>query len=114
MTWCRWCGPVALVVPRVKLPGHEDFVRVDSLSEVSGVLERDPWSAWDAETDDSLLDAFAPKQPVSRAKEPTPVPEADAVEELPASALTPMETVVEAPEPLFSPEREPGRVDKTH
>ena len=74
---------------QVKLPGHDDFVRADTLPEVSGVLEVDPWSAWETETDESLLDAFAPKK--APAVESSPKNEEDLVEELPASALAPME-----------------------
>jgi len=88
---------------QVKLPGSDAFVRVDSLDAVSGVLERDPWSAWDAETDESVLEAFVPKEIVPPAKESVvpSQPKEDAVEELPASAVAPMETaVVEKPIPL--------------
>lgn len=80
---------------QVRLPGSESYVRVDSLKEVSGVLERDPWSAWDAETDESVLDAFVPKVVDPPPKEVAPPPSKDVVEELPASALSPMDALVE-------------------
>ena len=89
---------------QVKLPDSDEFVRVDSLEAVAGVLERDPWSAWDAETDESLLDAFVPKEPAPPPKETVPSkPPEDLVEELPASAVSPMESPIAeeppAPEP---------------
>ena len=76
---------------QVKLPGHDDFVRADSLSQVSGALEVDPWSAWETETDESVLDAFVPKKAPVPAVDSLPKIEEDPVEELPASALAPME-----------------------
>jgi hypothetical protein len=86
---------------QVKLPGSDGFVRVDSLEAVSGVLDRDPWSAWDAETDESVLDAFVPKETAPPPKEVVAAtPKEDVVEELPASAVAPMETVLaEEPAP---------------
>jgi len=92
---------------QVKLPDSEEFVRVDTLAEISGVLERDPWSAWDAETDESLLDAFAPPEPPPPTIEPTPQVTKDAVEELPASALAPMEPAIVETKVEASPTRKP-------
>ena len=84
---------------QVKLPGADEFVRADSIPQVASVLAKDPWSAWEAEPDDSLLDDFAPPKPVPPPVERKPPPVKDVVEELPASALAPMEASPEDIEP---------------
>ncbi len=98
---------------QVKLPEADEYVRADSLPQVAGVLAKDPWSAWEAEPDDSLLDAFTPPKPTPPPVEKPVAPAQDVVEELPASALVPMmssseevEKVVEVAKPKAAPDPE--------
>jgi hypothetical protein len=67
-----------------------DWAPVDRIPEVARVLRRDPWSAWQGESDDGedLLKAFeepSVEQPVR-----PEAPERSAVEDLPASAVAPI------------------------
>ena len=74
-----------------------DWGPAERIPEVAEVLTRDPWSAWQGAEDDAdeLLKAFerpaAPEQPISQA------PAGPGVEDLPASAVVPMEDAAPAP-----------------
>jgi hypothetical protein len=94
---------------KVRLAKAKAWVRIDSLSEVSTFFNRDVWAAWDGDTDEDLLSAFA--QPSSKGRLSDQDTMIDTyvrmeVEELPVSALTPVDEVPAAPMEPDPPESE--------
>jgi hypothetical protein len=67
-----------------------EWAPVDRIPEVASVFRRDPWSAWQGESDDGedLLKAF--EQPSAERPVRPEAPDRSAVEDLPASAVAPI------------------------
>lgn len=74
----------------IREAGTKTWARIDSMPELVAVLETDLWSAWDEDSDDSLLDDFQQPEeskPGRLAPAPTLL---DEVEELPAASVEPV------------------------
>lgn len=78
-------------VTKVCLPEQTDWVQADSIPEVEKVLGGDPWSAWDAEAPSDMLADYAPPPLRQALTDPPPPKRDDGVDDLPASAMRPME-----------------------
>jgi len=76
-----------------------DWGAAGRIPEVAAVLGRDPWAAWQEHSGDSdeLLKAF--EQPVEPGPEAPVAPSEPSVEELPASAFSPIDDAMSVPVP---------------
>jgi hypothetical protein len=81
--------------------GNSEWGPAEHIAEVARVLARDPWVAWQGGSDDGedLLKAFERPKPPPQPRPAPPSP--PSVEDLPASAVAPMEE--EAPRPAKIP-----------
>ncbi len=86
----------------IRESGAKEWRRVDSLDELNALFSTDIWSAWEDDSDDSLLDAFQKEEAPKPARlEPAPTV-IDEVEELPEASVAPVD-----PEPVAASESEP-------
>jgi len=83
----------------IREAGDKKWRRVDSLDELNALFSADIWSAWEDDSDDSLLDAFQ-KEEVPKPARLEPAPTLiDEVEELPDASVAPVD-----PEPELEPD----------
>jgi hypothetical protein len=78
--------------------GTSDWVRADTIPQVKRVVGADHWAAWGADEAEDVLEEFV--EPPLRQALTTPPPPSeprDAFDELPASAMHPIDQVVERP-----------------
>ena len=83
---------------QIREAGQETWDPIASVEALSGCFPDDIWSAWEEESDDSLLDAFQQTpdpSPVAAEQSAAPV---DEVEDLPADFVVPVEPLTRAPQ----------------
>ena len=96
---------------QIREKGEKDWTPVASVEALKGFFSTDIWSAWDEESDESLLDAFQkeeePRAPVPLEASPTLI---DEVEELPAASLEQVDVVESKPKDVTDAFDSPRRV----
>lgn len=96
---------------QIREKGEKDWTPVASVEALKGFFSTDIWSAWDEESDESLLDAFQkeeePRAPVPLEASPTLI---DEVEELPAASLEQVDVVESKPKDVTDAFDSPRKV----